>query len=101
MLHTRICDLLGIRHPIVLGGMGTATNAELVAAVTNAGGLGILSASNQSAERQRQDVRRIRELTNGPFGLNHLLFQAQEDRLAATVESRPRVFSTAWSWPEQ
>lgn len=101
MLHTRICDLLGIRHPIVLGGMGTATNPELVATVTNAGGLGILSATNQSADRQRQDVRRIRELTSGPFGLNHLLFQAQEDRLAATVESRPRVFSTAWPWPEQ
>ncbi|HEX6512836.1 MAG TPA: nitronate monooxygenase, partial [Chloroflexota bacterium] len=101
MLHTRICDLLGIRHPVVLGGMGTATNPELVSAVTNAGGLGILSASNQSADQQREDVRRIRELTGGPFGLNHLLFQAQEDRLAATVECRPQVFSTAWAWPEQ
>jgi NAD(P)H-dependent flavin oxidoreductase YrpB (nitropropane dioxygenase family) len=101
MLHTRICDLLGIRHPVVLGGMGTATNPELVAAVSNAGGLGILSASNQPADKQRDDVRRIRELTNAPFGLNHLLFQAQEDRLATTVEVRPRVFSTAWAWPEQ
>lgn len=101
MLHTRICDLLGIRHPVVLGGMGTATNPELVAAVTNAGGLGILSVSNQSADQQRQDVARIRELTDGVFGLNHLLFQAQEDRLAATVECRPNVLSTAWAWPEQ
>jgi len=101
MLHTRICDLLGIKHPIVLGGMGTATNPELVAAVTNAGGLGILSVSNQSAEQQREDVRRLRELTDGPFGLNHLLFMAQEDRLAATVAVRPNVFSTAWPWPEQ
>lgn len=101
MLHTRICDLLGIKQPIVLGGMGTATNPELVASVTIAGGLGILSASNQSADQQRQDVQRIRELTSGSFGLNHLLFQAQEDRLAATVECRPKVFSTAWPWPEQ
>jgi NAD(P)H-dependent flavin oxidoreductase YrpB (nitropropane dioxygenase family) len=101
MLHTRICDLLGIRHPIVLGGMGTATNPELVAAVTNAGGLGILSASSQSGDQQRRDVGRIRELTDGVFGLNHLLFQAQEERLAATVELRPKVFSTAWAWPEQ
>jgi NAD(P)H-dependent flavin oxidoreductase YrpB (nitropropane dioxygenase family) len=101
VLKTRVCDLLGIRHPIVLGGMGTATNPQLVAAVTNAGGLGILSASNQSADQQRQDVARIRELTSGSFGLNHLLFQAQEDRLAATVECRPTVFSTAWPWPEQ
>ncbi len=101
MLKTPVCDLLGIKHPVVLGGMGTATNPELVAAVTGAGGLGILSASNQSADKQRQDVRRIRELTDGSFGLNHLLFSAQEDRLAASVEARPKVFSTAWAWPEQ
>jgi NAD(P)H-dependent flavin oxidoreductase YrpB (nitropropane dioxygenase family) len=101
MLRTSICDLLGIKHPVVLGGMGTATNPELVAAVTNAGGLGILSASNQPPERQREDVRRIRELTAGPFGLNHLLFQAEEAKLAASVELRPKVFSTAWPWPEQ
>ncbi len=81
--------------------MGTATNPELVAAVSNAGGLGILSVSNQPADQQRADVARIRELTGRPFGLNHLLFQAHEDRLAATVECRPNVFSTAWPWPEQ
>jgi len=101
MLHTPVCDLLGIRHPVVLGGMGTATNPQLVAAVTNAGALGVLSASNQPADQQRADVARIRELTTGPFGLNHLLFQAQEDKLAVTVECRPKVFSTAWPWPEQ
>jgi len=101
MLRTNICELLGIRHPVVLGGMGTATNPAMVAAVTNAGGLGILSASNQTPERQRQDVQRIRELTDGAFGLNHLLFMADESRLAATVDLRPRVFSTAWPWPEQ
>src|SRR5690242_20446130 len=71
VLHTRICDLLGIKHPVVLGGMGTATNPELVAAVTNAGGLGILSASNQPPDKQREDVKRIRELTGGPFALHH------------------------------
>jgi NAD(P)H-dependent flavin oxidoreductase YrpB (nitropropane dioxygenase family) len=101
MLHTRICDLLGIRHPIVLGGMGTATNPELAAAVTNAGGLGIMSVSNLSPDQQRTDVGRLHELTKGPFGLNHLLFMAQEERLAATVSLRPKVFSTAWPWPDQ
>ena len=45
MIHTRICDLLGIVHPIVLGGMGTATTAPLVAAVSNAGGFGTLGTS--------------------------------------------------------
>ncbi len=101
MLHTRICDLLGIRHPVVLGGMGTATNPELVAAVSKAGGLGILSASNQSASQQREDIASLRRLTDAPFGINHLLFMSEEDRLAATVELRPKVFSTAWPWPEQ
>ena len=45
MIHTRICDLLAIVHPIVLGGMGTATTAPLVAAVSNAGGFGTLGTS--------------------------------------------------------
>jgi NAD(P)H-dependent flavin oxidoreductase YrpB (nitropropane dioxygenase family) len=103
MLHTRICDLLGVRHPIVLGGMGGgATNPELVAAVTNAGGFGVLSATHQSADQQRTEAQRLRELTsNGPFGLNHLLFTVDEARFAATIELRPKVVSTAWAWPEQ
>jgi len=101
MLHTPICDLLGIRHPVVLGGMGTATTPQLVAAVSAAGGLGILGASHQSPDRQRADVEAIRALTDAPFGLNHLLFQVDEDRLAMTIESRPRVLSTAWAWPDQ
>ena len=45
MIHTRICDLLGITHPVILGGMGTATTAPLVAAVSNAGGFGTLGTS--------------------------------------------------------
>ena len=49
MIHTRICDLLGIPHPIVLGGMGTATSAPLVAAVSNGGGLGTLGTSSLNA----------------------------------------------------
>ncbi|MFI5269248.1 MAG: NAD(P)H-dependent flavin oxidoreductase [Chloroflexota bacterium] len=103
MLHTRICDLLGVRHPIVLGGMGGgATNPELVAAVTNAGGFGIMSATHQPPDQQRADVRRLRELTHdGSFGLNHLLFLVEEERFQATIQLRPKVLSTAWPWPEQ
>ncbi len=101
MLHTPICALLGIRHPVVLGGMGTATTPQLVAAVSAAGGLGILSASHQSPDRQRTEVAEIRSLTDAPFGLNHLLFQVDEERLAATIDCHPRVLSTAWAWPNQ
>src|SRR5688572_27551929 len=101
MLHTPVCDLLGIRHPVVLGGMGTATTPSLVAAVSATGGLGILSASHQSPDQQRAEIEEIRSLTDAPFGLNHLLFQVDEARLAATIEGRPRVLSTAWAWPDQ
>jgi NAD(P)H-dependent flavin oxidoreductase YrpB (nitropropane dioxygenase family) len=101
MLHTPICDLFGIRHPVVLGGMGTATTPQLVAAVSETGGLGILSASHQPPDRQRAEVEAIRSMTSQPFGLNHLLFQVDEARLAATIECRPRVLSTAWAWPDQ
>ena len=103
MLHTRICDLLGIRHPIVLGGMGGgATNPELVAEVTKAGGFGIMSATHQPVDQQRAQVEQLRQLTgNGPFGLNHLLFMVDEAKFDLTVELRPKVVSTAWPWPEQ
>jgi NAD(P)H-dependent flavin oxidoreductase YrpB (nitropropane dioxygenase family) len=101
MLRTRICELLRIDHPVVLGGMASGTNPQLVAAVTNAGGLGILGATFHTVEQQRVDVRRIRELTAGPFGLNHLLAFATEDRFAATLEVRPEVVSTAWAGSDQ
>ncbi|HYM90903.1 MAG TPA: nitronate monooxygenase family protein [bacterium] len=101
MLRTRICDLLRIDHPVVLGGMASHSNPALVAAVTRGGGLGILGVTVMAPEEQRAAVRRIRELTDGPFGLNHLLAFATEDRFAVTLEARPRVVSTAWAWAEQ
>jgi len=101
MLRTRICELLGIEHPVVLGGMGTGTAYELVAAVSEAGGLGILGATNLSPEQQRAEVDAIRRQTKRPFGLNHLLCFLAEDRYAASLEPRPKVISTAWAWSDQ
>ena len=101
MLRTRICDLLGIEHPVVLGGMGTGTNAALVAAVSEAGGLGILGATGLAPEPLRAEVDAIRRATDRPFGLNYLLFTAAEANYAAALEARPRVISTAWAWPHQ
>lgn len=101
MLRTRICEMLRIDHPVVLGGMASGTNPALVAAVTGAGGLGILGVTFLSPEQQRADVGKIRGLTAGPFGLNHLLAFATEDRFTATLEARPRVVSTAWAWADQ
>lgn len=71
MLKTRITEMLGIRHPIIQGGMIWTSKAELVAAVSNAGGLGILtSASFPTKEEFRQEVNKTKSLTNEPFGVN-------------------------------
>ncbi len=97
MIHTRICDLLGITHPIVLGGMGSATSAPLVAAVSNGGGLGTLGASGMSATQVRAEAKAIRAATEKPFGINHLLFRVDEESFAATLEARPAVIAFAWA----
>jgi NAD(P)H-dependent flavin oxidoreductase YrpB (nitropropane dioxygenase family) len=101
MIHTRICDLLGIPHPIVLGGMGTATTAPLVAAVSNAGGFGTLGTSAFNAATLDAEIASIRERTDKPFGVNHLLFQIQEDMFAVTLRAQPAVAAFAWARKDQ
>jgi NAD(P)H-dependent flavin oxidoreductase YrpB (nitropropane dioxygenase family) len=101
MIHTRICDLLGIRHPIVLGGMGTATTAPLVAAVSNAGAFGTLGTSAFNATTLDTEIASIRERTDKPYGINHLLFQIQEDMFAVTLRAQPAVAAFAWARKDQ
>jgi NAD(P)H-dependent flavin oxidoreductase YrpB (nitropropane dioxygenase family) len=72
-LRTRICDVLGIRHPILLAGMGRASTPELAAAVSNAGGLGVLGAAACGPNQLREWIRRTRALTDRPFGVDTLL----------------------------
>ncbi len=72
-MHTRICDMLGIEHPILLAGMGRAATPELAAAVSNAGGLGVLGAAACGPNQLRAWIRRTRELTDRPFGVDTLL----------------------------
>lgn len=92
MIRTALCDLLGIEHPILQGGMAWAATAELVAAVSNAGGLGIIGAGNQPAEVIRQEVRRTRALTDRVFGANVPLFVAGvEDRLQVFIDEGVQV----------
>lgn len=101
MLRTRICALLGIEHPIVLGGMGTGTSPELVAAVSTAGGLGVLGATRQNPEELARDAAAIRAATTRPFGLNLLLFMERPGQYEAFLAARPKVISTAWATHEQ
>ena len=101
MIHTPICDLLRITHPIVLGGMGSATSPRLVAAVSNAGGLGTLGTSAFQSHQITAAARAIRESTDKPFGINHLLFRIKEEDFAATLAARPPVLAFAWARKEQ
>lgn len=101
MIHTRICDLLGITHPIVLGGMATGTSVPLVAAVSQAGGFGTLGVTGMSAAQVREQVAAIRAATDKPFGVNYLLFRTDEAEFAAALEARPPVVSFAWARPAQ
>ena len=72
-LHTRLCALLGIQYPILLAGMGRASTPELAAAVSNAGGLGVIGAASCGPNQLRAWIRRTRELTDRPFGVDTLL----------------------------
>tara|TARA_X000000950_G_scaffold108760_1_gene137124 strand:- start:113 stop:1234 length:1122 start_codon:yes stop_codon:yes gene_type:complete len=72
-LKSRVCDLLEIEKPIVLAGMGGASNPALAAAVSNAGGLGVLGAAACGPRQLRAWIRETRELTDKPFGVDTLL----------------------------
>ena len=70
-MRTRVTDMLGIRYPIIQGGMQWVGKAELVSAVSNAGGLGVLTALTQPTPQALFDeIARTRTLTDKPFGVN-------------------------------
>ncbi|HXH22766.1 MAG TPA: nitronate monooxygenase, partial [Dehalococcoidia bacterium] len=77
VLRTPLCDMLGIEYPIILAGMGAGSGgsalAELVAAVSEAGGLGVLGAAGLGPEQIHEQCAKIRKLTSKPFGVDILL----------------------------
>ena len=81
MIHTALCDLLEIRHPIIQGGMAWVATAELAAAVSEAGGLGVIGAGNAPPEWVSEQIRNVRARTKRPFGLNVPLFSAHVDQV--------------------
>jgi len=92
-VRTRITDMFGIRHPILLSGMSWISVPEMVAAVSEAGGLGILATGVYNAEQTRAAVRRVRELTDKPFGGNATLYfpGARENAQVLLEEKVPVV----------
>ena len=83
-LHTPLCDLLGVKHPIMLAGMGGVSYAELVAAVSNAGGYGVLGMAGTTPDFIREQMRQVKRLTDKPFGVD--LLAASPESLTASVE---------------
>lgn len=95
MIRTPICDLLGIEHPILQGGMAWVATAELVTAVSEAGALGILGAGNAPPEWVREQIRAIRARTDRPFGVNVPMFSPTvEESLRVCVEEQVPVVTT-------
>lgn len=85
MFKTQICDLLNIEVPILQGGMAWVATAELAAAVSNAGGLGLVAAGNAPAEVVEEQIIKTRELTDKPFGVNIMLLSPFIDDVVEVV----------------
>lgn len=85
MITTNLCEALGIRYPIFQGGMAWIADASLAAAVSNAGGLGIIAAMNADAQWLKEEIRKARELTQKPFGVNIMLMSPFADEVAQVV----------------
>lgn len=84
-LATRLTSLLEIEYPIIQGGMAWTATAELAAAVSNAGGLGIIGAGHMPTDILRQEIRNAKELTDKPFGVNLMLLTPHIDELVDMV----------------
>src|SRR5512133_353073 len=84
-LTTRLTTLLGIEHPIIQGGMAWTATAELAAAVSNGGGLGIIGAGHMPTDVLRAEIRRAKELTVRPFGVNLMLLTPHIDEIVDMV----------------
>ena len=88
VLHTRICDLLGVRYPIVQTGMGWVSGARLTAATSSAGGFGILAAATMTLPELTAAVDKVQERTDAPFGVNLRADQPDVDDVIALIIDR-------------
>ncbi len=97
MINTKICELLGIRYPIFQGGMAWVADAALAAAVSNAGGLGIIAGMNMNGEQLRAEIAKLRKVCDKPFGVNVMLMSPHAAEVADVIveESVPVVTTGA------
>ena len=99
-MKTALCELLGIEYPIIAAPMGPdLTGPDLVAAESNAGGLGILQAQLASPQLFREEIRRVRELTDKPFGVNLILHFPVDEKAAICIDECVPIVSFFWGDP--
>ena len=100
-MKTSITKLLGIEYPIIQGGMAWVAEYHLAAAVSEAGGLGLIRAANAPAEWVREQIQKVKELTKKPFGVNIMLMSPHADEVAKViVEEAVPVVTTGAGSPE-
>lgn len=85
MFKSIICELLGIKYPLIQGGMAWIADAELASSVSNAGALGVVAAGYAPGEWVREEIRKTKRLTEKPFGLNIMLLNPNADEIARMV----------------
>ena len=101
-MKTEITEILGIVYPIIQGGMAWVAEHKLAAAVSNAGGLGLIGAASAPADWVRDQVRKAKELTDKPFGVNIMLMSPYADDVAKViVEEGVKVVTTGAGSPEK
>ena len=93
-METKITKLLGIKYPIIQGGMAWVADYNLAAAVSNAGGLGLIGAGGMDEEMVREQIRKAKALTDKPFGVNIMLMAPNADDLAQLVIDEKIPFIT-------
>ena len=99
-MKTRITEALGIEYPIIQGGMAWVAEHHLAAAVSEAGGLGLIGGANAPGEVVREEIRKARELTKKPFGVNVMLMSPHADDVAkVVVEEGVKVVTTGAGIP--
>ena len=102
MIHTELCDLLGIEYPVFQGGMAWIADGKLAAAVSNGGGLGVVAAGNAPADYVRQQIQITKSLTEKPFGVNIMLMSPFADEVAqVAAEERVAVVTTGAGNPSK
>lgn len=101
-MKTRLTEILGLKYPVIQGGMAWVAESHLASAVSKAGGLGLIAAASAPAEWVREQIREVRKHTNCPFGVNIMMISPNADDVAKiVVEEKVPVVTTGAGTPEK